>query len=199
MNPSFAGGSIKWQGKQVWRFKKTSVVCNQGLTLAILLTQERKLKFDDMVSEWHATVLLCSKCMWVCSNFNIEFICDTGPMLWKRWGQAWYQPDLFMTFETHRKNCWVCHCSISCHRLCVFYLTHWGQVMHICIGNVTIIGSDNGLSPGQHQAIVWTNAAILSISLKLCLKFINFHTIKCNVNVVCEMAAILSWPESVNL
>ena len=33
-------------------------------------------------------------------------------------------------------------------------LTHWGQVMHICIGKLTIIGSDNGLSPGQHQAII---------------------------------------------
>ena len=23
-------------------------------------------------------------------------------------------------------------------------LTHWGRVMHICVGNLTIIGSDNG-------------------------------------------------------
>ena len=42
-------------------------------------------------------------------------------------------------------------------------LTHWGQVMHFCVGNLTIIGSDNGLSPGQRQAIVWTNAGILLI------------------------------------
>ena len=33
--------------------------------------------------------------------------------------------------------------------------------MHICVGNLTIIGSDNGLSPGQRQAIIWTNAGIL--------------------------------------
>ena len=32
--------------------------------------------------------------------------------------------------------------------------------MHICFGNLTIIGSDNGLSPGQCQAIIWTNAVI---------------------------------------
>ena len=32
-------------------------------------------------------------------------------------------------------------------------LTHWGRVTHICIGNLTIIGSDNGLSPGRRQAI----------------------------------------------
>ena len=42
-------------------------------------------------------------------------------------------------------------------------LTHWGWVMHICIGNLTISSSDNGLSPGWHRAITWTNAEILSI------------------------------------
>ena len=42
-------------------------------------------------------------------------------------------------------------------------LTHWGQVMHICVGKLTIIGSDYGLSPGQRQAIIWTNAGILLI------------------------------------
>ena len=33
---------------------------------------------------------------------------------------------------------------------------------HICISNLTIIGADNDLSPGRHQAIIWTNAGILS-------------------------------------
>ena len=33
----------------------------------------------------------------------------------------------------------------------------------ICVGNPTIIGSDNGLSPSQCQAIIWTNARILLI------------------------------------
>ena len=37
-------------------------------------------------------------------------------------------------------------------------LTHWGRVTHICVGKLTIIGSDNGLSPGRRQAIIWTNA-----------------------------------------
>ena len=35
-------------------------------------------------------------------------------------------------------------------------LIHWGRVTHICIGNLTIIGSDNDLSPGRRQAIIWT-------------------------------------------
>ena len=42
-------------------------------------------------------------------------------------------------------------------------LTHWGRVTHICVGKLTIIGSDNGLSPGRRQAIIWTNAGILLI------------------------------------
>ena len=42
-------------------------------------------------------------------------------------------------------------------------LTHWGRVTHICVSKLTIIGSDNGLSPGRRQAIIWTNARILLI------------------------------------
>ena len=44
-----------------------------------------------------------------------------------------------------------------------WWLTHWGRVTHIYVGKLNIIGSDNGLSPGQRQAIIWTNDRILSI------------------------------------
>ena len=51
------------------------------------------------------------------------------------------------------------------HQLVINYqlgqlLTHWGRVTH---SKLTIIGSDNGLSPGRGQAIIWTNAGILLI------------------------------------
>ena len=42
-------------------------------------------------------------------------------------------------------------------------LTHWGRVRHICVSKLTIIGSDNGLSPGRRQAIIWTNEVIFLI------------------------------------
>ena len=48
----------------------------------------------------------------------------------------------------------------GCH---LTFLTHWGRVTHICIGKLTIIGSDNGLLPGRRHAIIWTNAEILLI------------------------------------
>ena len=62
-----------------------------------------------------------------------------------------------------------------CHKLLCFFhstgarpihelsLTHWGRVTYKCISTLTIIGSDNGLSPGQCKAIIWTNAGILLI------------------------------------
>ena len=52
------------------------------------------------------------------------------------------------------------HLGFYCHTLT---LTHWGRVTHICLGNLTIIGPDNGLSPGRWQAIIWTNAGIMLI------------------------------------
>ena len=43
------------------------------------------------------------------------------------------------------------------------WLIHWGRVTHICVGKLINIGSDNGLSPGWRQAIIWTNAWILLV------------------------------------
>ena len=56
--------------------------------------------------------------------------------------------------QTDRHRCWV---GVNCD------LTHRGRVTHICIGKLTIIGSDNGLSPGRRQVIIWTNTGILLI------------------------------------
>ena len=44
-------------------------------------------------------------------------------------------------------------------------LTLRGRKTHICVGNLTIIGSDNGLSPGRRQDIIWSKAGILLIWL----------------------------------
>ena len=44
-----------------------------------------------------------------------------------------------------------------------FLFTHWGRATHIYVSKQTIIGSDNSLSPGRRQAIIWTNAELLLI------------------------------------
>ena len=51
--------------------------------------------------------------------------------------------------------CWFTACVTSVNSL--------RPVTHKCVGNLTIIGSDNGLSPGRCQTIIWTNAVILLI------------------------------------
>ena len=56
---------------------------------------------------------------------------------------------------------------------------------HICVSNSIIIGSDNGLSPGRRQAIIWTNAGILSIGPlgtnfnEISIDIHTFHSRKC--------------------
>ena len=40
-------------------------------------------------------------------------------------------------------------------------LNHRGRATHVCVNNVTIIGSDNGLSPGRCQATIRINDGIL--------------------------------------
>ena len=45
----------------------------------------------------------------------------------------------------------------------LYVLTHWGRVTHICVRKLTVIASDNGLSPERRQAIIWTNARIMLI------------------------------------
>ena len=57
-------------------------------------------------------------------------------------------------------------CKLEGHRQLfanIIILTHWGRVTHICVSELTVIGSDNGLSPGRRQAIIWTNDGILLI------------------------------------
>ena len=81
---------------------------------------------------------------------------------------------------------------------------HWGRVTHICVSKIIIIGSDNGLSPGRRQAIIWTNAGILLIGplgTNFCGTSIEIHTFSLKnapENVVWKMAAILSRPQFVN-
>ena len=63
--------------------------------------------------------------------------------------------------------------------ICINALTHWGGMTCICIGKLTIIGSDNGLAPTRRQAINWTNAGILFIGIletTLCELSSEIHT-----------------------
>ena len=77
--------------------------------------------------------------------------------------------------------------------------------MHVCDSKLIPIGSDNGLPPDWHQAIIWTNAGMLLIwplgtNLSEILIKNSYIFIRENVfeNVVWKMAAILSPPQCVD-
>ena len=70
---------------------------------------------------------------------------------------------------------------------------------HIYVRKLTIAGSNNGLSPGRRQAIMWTNAGILLIGplgtnfSEILSEIRTFSFKKMHLeNIVNEMAAILS-------
>ena len=63
------------------------------------------------------------------------------------------------TFLLHNGALW----DMSLKQCGICEVGHWGRVTHICVSKLPIIGSDNGLSPGRRQAIIWTNAVILLI------------------------------------
>ena len=53
----------------------------------------------------------------------------------------------------------------------------------IYVSKLTIIGADNGLSPGRRQAIIWTNAGILliwTLGTNLSEILIEIHTFSFN-------------------
>ena len=68
-------------------------------------------------------------------------------------------------------------------------LTHWGLVTHICVCKLTIIGSDNDLSPDRRKAIIWTNAGLLLIGpfetkfSEILIEILTFSFKKMHLNV----------------
>ena len=99
--------------------------------------------------------------------------------------------DVFIIYMAIMKWMWFITCTPRTCRhsglenismTCVYSfvsLTNSGRSTHICINRLTIIGSDNGLSPGRRQAIIWNNDGILlfwplgtnfsEISIEICI------------------------------
>ena len=84
-------------------------------------------------------------------------------------------------------------------------LTQWDEVTHICVSKLNISGPDNGLPPGRHQAIIWTNAGILSIGhlgtncseILIEISIYSFRKMHLKMSYL-KLAATLSWLQCVN-
>ena len=95
--------------------------------------------------------------------------------IYQHWFRKWLGAD--QATSHYLNQWWLIYWRIYAS-LGLIELTHWGRVMHTCVSKLTIIGADNGLSPGRHQAIIWTNAGILLIeplSKNLSEIFIEIH------------------------
>ena len=98
---------------------------------------------------WH--IMLCIR--WTISSW-IQF-CHHG----ERWRKEIFE--IFETLPFHSFNGNNAVDEFINTRRKLVNLTHWGRVTHICVNGLATIGSDNGLSPGRRQAIIWNNAGLL--------------------------------------
>ena len=126
---------------------------------------------------------------WLMMHFNrfILMACSPQP--------RWYFIDILRFDICTRTFCSRIY-KIQMYAFVLIALTHWGRVTHICVSKQIIICSDNGLSPGPRQVIIWTNAGILLIG-PLGTKF-NQNSIKIHTLPFKEMHLKMSsgkwWP-----
>ena len=97
----------------------------------------------------------------------------SGDNIYNRLQNSSRDPKMFITrYTVGKPQIWSWNYSVienrkyimtrSSGHLCNKMLIHCGRATHICVSKLTIIGPNNGLSPGRRQAIIWTNAGILS-------------------------------------
>ena len=119
----------------------------------------------------------------VTRSFDVYFDLRLNKRLSKQsWG--WWFETLSRSLWRHR-NALKIICYVVAAKTSANTLTHWGRVTHICVSKLTIIGSDNGLSLGLRQAIIWTHDGILLIgpigtnSSDNLIEIPQFHSRKC--------------------
>ena len=153
------------------RFKRrqcnNSKVVNSKLYLRVLRSKLQSSRIVTYAVAINACLHQCnSLCILSKTYISHTTYCDTINTMWQRWCETTRMKhmqdiltDKHLTAKVYtisyqsRRNCFLIYSS----------LTHWGRVTHICVDNLSIIGSDNGLSPGRRQAITWTNVGILLI------------------------------------
>ena len=112
------------------------------------------------IEETSSDNVVCKKLAILLKPQFMKTVCQRQPP-WIRsycvlrpfWHSHWHTHFLSVASVMGPRKCWSIRMPLN----------HWGRVAHICISELIIIGSDNGLSPGRHQAIIWTNAGILLI------------------------------------
>ena len=164
----------------------------------------------------HASVIFYTQICVISCTFEGSFDplwYETLVVNWQNWlftlfhqSRSVLSPNLFGQYLGCRWPCSLRRQAIKRAILCLLnmYSTPQGRVTHICVSKLTITGSDNGLSPGRHQAIIGTNAGILLIGPFRTNWNLNRNSnifVQENAleNVVWKIAAILSQPQYVKV
>ena len=161
---------------------------------------------DTPWSSWELIFRLCSRSVNIV--VLVQFWLSEISQLRGTWASleslnTWMElPKIWHTSESDQNAVIVCWFSYFLRN---FDLTHSDRVTHVCFSKLIMIGSDNGLSPGRRQAILWTNAGILLIG-PVGINFSEifnrnlyiFNSENACENVVRKLATIFSRPQCVN-
>ena len=158
--------------------------------------------FITKFSTWgdSSAVMACAKKLQRCYSQGLKYSEKKFPVSLNRDGKIISEISSWCCIQ----HAWLIFIStLFAYVLGPLSLTHWSRVTHICFSKLTTIGSDNGLSPGQCQAIIWTNAGILLIQTlgtnfsEILRKMYTFSFKSIFGNVVWKMSAIVSRPQCV--
>ena len=144
----------------IFAIESTKTTSMEDVSTGVL---EKRIRSKDKAKKWYDVSRHISLHM---SKYKKKNDNPTG-VIWANRHEIKSYASLDDGFEIFKKPYYQLLYSTDKHFLRVRWLdlTHWGRVTHICVGNLTIIGPDNGLSPGRRQAIIWTKAGILLIGL----------------------------------
>ena len=143
-----------------------------GSTVQHILHDKRELLWCQLsphlwhrrLSLWQYTVYQCLSIWSVRKSMFITMECPYFNPI-----KSHFSSTPFRLSPTTFKFCWgigtqsVSLSFVTYTSMLYYRVTHRGRLTHICLSKLTVIGSDNGLSPGRCQTIIWTNTAVLLI------------------------------------
>ena len=169
-----------WMGYALW-FEYIECVMPCGIWVWHSSIQVCAVVFVQQILIKSCGYSMCRK-----GNWLIYWAWLTVAYIHRHWSEsavAWLLPwawKLACSYVAHYiGHTLLCACiewDMSCVLWIWYALTQWGRVTHFCISKLISIGSDNGLSPGRRQAIIWTNAGILVIGTNFSEILIKIHT-----------------------
>ena len=146
------------------------LIWKMGTCRGNLWVPDLQMSYIDL-THWGWVMHICICKLTIISSGNGLLPGQCQAIIWINAGILWIGPlgtnfsEIVMRIHTFSFRKLHLKMSVKSRPFCLGpnVLTHWGRVTHICVSKLTILGSHNGLLPGQCQAIISTNAGILLI------------------------------------